>query len=74
MKLINYTNPRLLIAEEGKHFREKNDVYIEEHIDDQGKKIEEHNPYYMTLCFPGVQIQTIEQAEEIYIEEDIEKG
>lgn len=71
MKLINYTTPRILIADEGKHFRDKNDVYVEEHIDEEGNIIPEHFPYYMTMCFPGAQIQTIEQAEEIYIEEDI---
>ena len=71
MKLINYTTPRILIADEGKHFRDKNDVYKEAYIDENGNKIEEHFPYYMTMCFPGIQIQKLEQAEEIYIEEDI---
>ncbi len=71
MKLINHTTPRILIADEGKHFRNVNDVYEEAHIDENGNEIEEHLPYYMTMCFPGVQIQTLEQAEELYIEEDI---
>lgn len=70
MKLINYTTPRILIADEGKHFRDKNDVYKEAYIDENGNKIEEHFPYYMTICFPGIQIQTLEQAEELYIEEE----
>lgn len=72
MKLINYTNPRILIANEGKHFRDKNDVYVPQHIDEQGNVIPEHIPYYMTMCFPGIQIQTIEDANELYVEEDIE--
>lgn len=71
MKLINYTNPRILIADEGKHFRDKNDVYKEAYIDENGNQVEEHSPYYMTMCFPGIQIQTLEQAQEIYIEEDL---
>lgn len=71
MKLINYTNPRILIADEGKHFRSKNDVYKEAYIDENGNQVEEHFPYYMTMCFPGIQIQTLEQAQEIYIEEDM---
>lgn len=75
MKLINYTIPRILIADEGKHFRDKNDVYVPEHIDKEtGELVSEHFPYYMTMCFPGVQIQTIEDAEEIYIEEEIKEG
>lgn len=69
MKLINYTSPRILIADEGKHFRAINDVHKEAYIDENGNQIEEHFPYYMTMCFPGSQIQTLEQAEELYIEE-----
>ena len=71
MKLINYTTPKILIADEGKHFRDKNDVYVAEYTDEDGNLVPEHFPYYMTMCFPGIQIKTLEQAEEIYIEEDI---
>lgn len=71
MKLINYTQPRLLIADEGKHFRDKNDVYVPEHKDEEGNIIPEHFPYYMTMCFPAEQIQTLEEALEIYIEEEM---
>lgn len=72
MKLINYTKPRILIADEGKHFRDKNDFYKEAYIDEEGNEIEEHFPYYMTMCFPGAQIETLEQALELYVEEEIE--
>ena len=71
MKLINYTSPRLLLAEEGKHIRDINDIYTAEHIDEEGNIISEHFPHYSTVIFPGVQIQTLEQAMELYIEEDI---
>ncbi len=74
MKLIQYTNPRILIADEGKHFRDKDDIYKEAYIDENGNKIPEHFPYYMTMCFPGVQIKTLEQAQELYIEEKIEES
>lgn len=72
MKLINYTMPRILIADEGKHFRNKNDVYIAEYVNENGEMVPEHIPYYMTICFPGSQIQTLEQALELYVEEDVE--
>jgi len=72
MKLITYTNPRLLLADEGKHIRDKNDIYVAEHVGDDGVQIPEHFPYYATVLFPGIQIQTLEQAEELYVEEDIE--
>lgn len=71
MKLINYTNPRLLVADEGKHIRDVNDIYIAEHEDENGVIISEHYPYYATVIFPGIQIQTLEQVKELYIEEDI---
>ena len=75
MQLINHTNPRLLLADEGKHIRSKNDVYVPAKYDEQGKLVEEeHKPYYATVIFVGVQIQTLEQAQEIYIEEEIEEN
>ena len=74
MKLIDYTTPRVLIADEGKHFREVNDIYVPEYIDKEtGELIPEHFPNYVTICFPAIQIQTIEQAMEIFVEEPIER-
>lgn len=72
MKLINYTNPRLLIADEGKHIRRKDDVYISEHKDKEtGEIIPEHNPYYATVIFPAIELNAIEKCEEVYVEEEI---
>ena len=74
MKLITYTTPRILLADEGKHFSDINDVYIPEHKDEKtGEMIPAHEPYYMTLCFPGIQIKTLEDALKLYIEEEIKK-
>ena len=54
MKIINYTKPRLLIAEEK---------------DETGNVIkEEHKPYLTNLIFLGEQITTLEEAQEIYEE------
>lgn len=72
MVLINHTQPRLLLADEGKHIRDINDVYVPEHEDEETHEIiPEHIPYYATVIFPGIQIQTLEQAEELYVEEVI---
>lgn len=71
MQFINYTNPKLLIAEEGKKIRGINDVYIPEEKDEQGNVITpEHIPYYSTLIFLGSQIENLEQCKELYVEEE----
>ena len=72
MQLISYTKPRVLIADEGKHIRDKNDIYTSAKYDEDGKLIEEeHFPYYSTLIFPAEQLNTLEKCKEIYIEEEI---
>lgn len=72
MKLINYTNPRLLIADENKHIRRIDDIYIPKHIDTEtGEIIPEHNPYYATVIFPAIELDTLEKCEELYVEEEI---
>ena len=74
MELITRTEPKLLIADEGKQLRSINDVYIPEKKDEQGNIIEPaHFPYYSTLIFLGKQVETLEQAQEIYVEEEIGK-
>lgn len=71
MQFINHTNPKLLIAEEGKKIRSINDIYTPEVKDEQGNiTAPEHMPYYSTLIFLGSQIEILEQAKEIYIEEE----
>lgn len=74
MRLITHTQPRILIADEGKKIRSKNDVYEEEHTDEDGNVIPEHFPHYATVIFPAKQIDTLEKAMEIYIEEEIERS
>ena len=70
MKLINYTKPRILIADEDKHIRDKNDVYIPAKYNEEGRIIEEeHFPYYSTVIFPAEQLDTLEKCMEIYAEE-----
>ena len=69
MQYFNYTKPKMLVADEGRVLRDINDVYVEEHIDENGNKIEEHVPYKTTTIFLADNI-TEEQARELYVEED----
>ena len=69
MNYIKHTTPRLLIADEGKKIRSRSDEYIAEHKDEEGNLISEHKPYYSSVIFLGKQIQTLEDINNIYIEE-----
>lgn len=72
MQLIDWTKPKMVISDRGKHIRSKNDIYTPAKHDEKGEIIEEeHFPYYSTLIFPASQIKTMEQVEEIYVEEII---
>ena len=73
MQLINWTKPKMIISDEGKHIRDKQDVYVPEHKDEEGNLIPEHFPYYSTTIFVPDDF-TEEQMNELYIEETIEKG
>lgn len=74
MQLINWTNPKMIISDEGKWIRDVNDVYVAEHIDEQtGELIPEKIPYYSTTIFVPDDF-TEEQMNELYVEETIEKG
>ena len=65
MKLITYTNPKMIIADEGKKIRAKDDTwYIE---DETGV---EHSPKYSTVIFVPKSF-TEAQMNAFYIEEDI---
>ena len=72
MKLFDYTKPKMIVADEGKHIRSVNDVYTEEHYDNEGNLVEEHFPYYSTTIFVPNDT-TEEDVYEIYVEEQIEE-
>ena len=70
MKFFNYTKPKMIVADEGKHIRDINDVYVAEHIDENGNLVEEHIPYYSTTIFvPDAFAE--EQMNELYVEEEV---
>ena len=71
MILFDYTKPKMIVAEKGKHIREINDVYVAEHTDEEGNLVPEHQPYYTTTIFVPDSF-TEEQMNELYIEEIVE--
>jgi hypothetical protein len=75
MKLIADSKPKMIVADEGKYIRGVEDVYVLEHIDDEGKLVPEHFPYYTTTIFVPDSF-TEEKMNELYVEEtnkDIER-
>ena len=73
MELITRTKPNLLIADEGKQIRSRNDIYMPAKYDEQGNLIEEEKiPYYSTLIFLADNFDT-SKIDELYVEEEIEK-
>ena len=73
MIFYDYTTPKMIVAEQGKHIRSKNDVYVSEHINEDGTLVPEHIPYYSTTIFVP-DIYTEEKVNEDYVEEDIIKN
>lgn len=70
MKFFNYTKPKMIVADEGKHIRDINDIHIPEYEDENGNLVEEHIPYYSTIIFvPDTFVE--EQITELYVEETI---
>ena len=73
MQLINWTKPKMIISDEGKWIRDKQDVYVPEHKDEEGNIVPEHFPHYSTTIFVPDNF-TEAQMNELYVEETIEKG
>ena len=69
MQIIKRSDLRLLLADEGKHIRSINDVYVPEHEDEEGNIIPEHFPNYAEMIFLGIQVDET-KLDEIYVEED----
>lgn len=61
MLLFDYTKPKMIVADKGKHIRSKNDVYYK-------NEYEEHIPHYATTIFVPDSF-TEEQMNELYVEE-----
>ena len=70
MQLIKRTELRLLLADEGKHIRDVNDVYVEEHYDEDGNLVPAHEPHYSEMIFLGKQVNE-KDINKMYVEESI---
>ena len=70
MKLFTYTKPKMIVADEGKHIRSITDVYVAEHVDEEGNVVPENMPYYSTTIFVPDDF-TEELMNELYVEEII---
>ena len=70
MILFDYTKPKMIVADKGKHIRSIDDVYVAEYVDEEGNIIPEHFPHYSTTIFVPDNF-TEEQMNELYVEEDI---
>ena len=68
---FNWTKPKMIVAEQGKQIRDKNDVYTPATYNEDGSILEEeHRPYYTSVIFVAAQIDTLEKAQELYVEEN----
>lgn len=73
MKLIKNEFIAKIVAEEGKHIREINDIYAPESTDEEtGEIIPAHEVYYTDTIYVSLDF-TEEQMNELYIEENIEE-
>lgn len=70
MVYFDWTQPKMIVADKGKHIRGVNDVYVPEHTDEEGNTVEEHFPYYTTVIFVP-DSYTEAQMNEDYVEENI---
>lgn len=69
MELIKRGDLRLLLADEGKHIRSVDDVYVPEHVDPEtGEIVPEHFPYYAEMIFLAEQIKE-KDIPKLYVEE-----
>lgn len=70
MQYIEYSKPKLLIADKGKIIRAKDDIYISAKYDEEGNIIEkEHMPYCSTVIFLADNFDE-SKLNELYVEEE----
>ena len=73
MEIRKYGSKKILIADENKHIRDINDIYEEEHYDEEGNLIPQKKPYCASIIFLADNFED-SKLNELYVEEDIDKG
>lgn len=71
MEIRKYGKKKILIADENKQIRDINDIYEEEHYDEEGNLIPQKNPYYTSIIFLADNFDD-SKLNELYVEEEIE--
>ena len=67
MEIRKYGNKKILTADEGKHIRDINDVYVP-----ASETEEEHFPYYTSIIYLADNFDE-SKLNELYVEEKIEE-
>ena len=70
MEIRTYGKKKILIADENKQIRDINDIYEEEHYDEEGNLIPQKKPYYASIIFLADNFDE-SKLNELYVEEDI---
>ena len=73
MEIRTYGAKKILIADENKQIRDINDIYEEEHYDEEGNLIPQKKPYYASVIFLADNFDD-SKLNELYVEEDIDNG
>lgn len=70
MEIRTYGAKKILIADENKQIRDINDIYEEEHYDEEGNLIPQKKPYYASVIFLADNFDD-SKLNELYVEEEI---
>lgn len=70
MEIRTYGKKKILIADENKQIRDINDIYEEEHYDEEGNLIPQKKPYYASVIFLADNFDD-SKLNELYVEEEI---
>ena len=70
MEIRTYGKKKILIADENKQIRDINDIYEEEHYDEEGNLIPQKKPYYASIIFLADNFDE-SKLNDLYVEEDI---
>ena len=73
MEIRKYGSKKILIADENKQIRDINEIYEEEHYDEEGNLIPQKKPYYASIIFLADNFDD-SKLNELYVEEEIKEN